>query len=139
LLRPLIGKWIDAHKKLLQPVDRSSVLLVVYSAFSAAVVGGVWSRVGPFDLAVLLAASAAILAAVIFVNGIAARAAGLAREDAIVLLTVDTAPAPSEKSLKSLGSFRGRGRHIVRVALHAGDEGWQTRRGVWCLPARWLA
>jgi sodium/bile acid cotransporter 7 len=53
LLRPLIGKWIDAHKKLLQPVDRSSVLLVVYSAFSAAVVGGVWSRVGPFDLAVL--------------------------------------------------------------------------------------
>ena len=86
LLRPLIGKWIDAHKKLLQPVDRSSVLLVVYSAFSAAVVGGVWSRVGPFDLAVLLAASAAILAAVIFVNGIAARAAGLAREDAIVLL-----------------------------------------------------
>jgi sodium/bile acid cotransporter 7 len=86
LLRPLIGKWIDAHKKLLQPVDRSSVLLVVYSAFSAAVVGGVWSRVGPFDLAVLLAASAAILAVVIFVNGIAARAAGLAREDAIVLL-----------------------------------------------------
>ena len=86
LLRPLIGKWIDAHKKLLQPVDRSSVLLVVYSAFSAAVVGGVWRRVGPFDLAVLLAASAALLAAVIFVNGIAARAAGLAREDAIVLL-----------------------------------------------------
>ena len=40
LLRPVIGKWIDSHKKLLQPVDRSSVLLVVYSAFSAAVVGG---------------------------------------------------------------------------------------------------
>jgi hypothetical protein len=60
-------------------------------------------------------------------------------ENATVLLAVDTAPAPSEKSLKSLGSFRGRGRHIVRVALHAGDEGWQTRRGVWCLPARWLA
>lgn len=86
LLRPLIGAWIDRHKKLLQPVDRSSVLLVVYSAFSAAVVNGVWQRVGPFDLAVLLVASAVILAVVIAVNGVVARAAGLAREDAIVLL-----------------------------------------------------
>ena len=86
LLRPLIGTWIDRHKKLLQPVDRSSVLLVVYSAFSAAVVNGVWQRVGPFDLAVLLVASAVILGIVIAVNGVVARAAGLAREDAIVLL-----------------------------------------------------
>ncbi|WP_298189170.1 bile acid:sodium symporter family protein [Novosphingobium sp.] len=86
LLRPVIGKWVDSHKKLLQPVDRSSVLLVVYSAFSAAVVNGVWQRVGPFDLAVLLAASGAMLAVVIAINGVAARAAGLAREDAIVLL-----------------------------------------------------
>lgn len=86
LLRPVIGKWVDSHKKLLQPVDRSSVLLVVYSAFSAAVVNGVWQRVGPFDLAVLLAASAAMLAVVIAINGVAARAAGLGREDAIVLL-----------------------------------------------------
>lgn len=86
LLRPVIGRWIDAHKKLLQPVDRSSVLLVVYSAFSAAVVNGVWSRVGPFDLGVLLLASAVMLGIVIAINGAAARAAGLAREDAIVLL-----------------------------------------------------
>lgn len=86
LLRPVIGTWIDGHKKLLQPVDRSSVLLVVYSAFSAAVVNGVWSRVGPFDLGVLLLASAVMLAIVIAVNGVAARAAGLKREDAIVLL-----------------------------------------------------
>lgn len=86
LLRPLIGSWIDGHKKLLQPVDRSSVLLVVYSAFSAAVVNGVWQRVGPFDLGVLLLASAVMLAIVIAVNGVAARAAGLKREDAIVLL-----------------------------------------------------
>lgn len=86
LLRPLIGKWIDKHKKLLQPVDRSSVLLVVYSAFSAAVANGVWQRVGPFDLGVLLLASSVILAIVIAVNGVAAKAAGLPREDAIVLL-----------------------------------------------------
>jgi sodium/bile acid cotransporter 7 len=50
------------------------------------VVNGVWQRVGPFDLGVLLVASAAILAVVIVVNGVAARAAGLSREDTIVLL-----------------------------------------------------
>ncbi|OYU36948.1 bile acid:sodium symporter family protein [Novosphingobium sp. PASSN1] len=86
LLRPVIGKWIDSHKALLRPVDQSSVLLVVYSAFSAAVVNGVWSRVGLVDLAVLLAASAVILGIVIALNGMVARAAGLKREDAIVLL-----------------------------------------------------
>lgn len=86
LLRPLIGKWIDRHKALLLPVDRSSVLLVVYSAFSAAVANGVWQRVGALDLAVLLVASAAILAIVIGINAGAAKAAGLSREDAIVLL-----------------------------------------------------
>ena len=86
LLRPLIGTWVDSHKKLLQPVDRGSILLVVYSAFSAAVVNGVWQRVGPFDLGVLLIASGVILAVVITVNLLAARLAHLPREDAVVLL-----------------------------------------------------
>lgn len=86
LLRPLIGRWIERNKRILQPVDRSSVLLVVYSAFSAAVVNGVWHRVGPFDLGVLLLASAVMLAVVILANLGAARAARLTREDAIVLV-----------------------------------------------------
>lgn len=96
LLRPVISKWVDKHKKLLQPVDRGSILLVVYAAFSAAVVNGVWQRVGLFDLAVLFVASALILGVVIAVNGVTARLAGLAREDAIVLLFCG-----SKKSLAS--------------------------------------
>ena len=86
LLRPLIGKWIERNKRILQPVDRSSVLLVVYSAFSAAVVNGVWHRVGPFDLGVLLVVSAVMLGVVIAATLAAARLARLAREDAIVLV-----------------------------------------------------
>jgi len=96
LLRPVIGKWVDQHKKLLQPVDRGSILLVVYAAFSAAVVNGVWQRVGLFDLAVLFLASALILGVVIAVNGVTARFAGLPREDAVVLLFCG-----SKKSLAS--------------------------------------
>ncbi|TZG24177.1 bile acid:sodium symporter family protein [Sphingomonas montanisoli] len=86
LLRPWIGGWVDSHKKLLQPVDRSSILLVVYTAFSAAVVQGIWQKVSPLDLVTILALSAILLALVMGVNILMARRAGLPREDAIVLL-----------------------------------------------------
>lgn len=86
MLRPLIGGFIDSHKGLLMPVDRGSILLVVYSAFSAAVVNGIWSRVTPTDLIMLLAFSLVILLLVMVINALAARLAGLSRADTIVLL-----------------------------------------------------
>lgn len=86
LLRPLIGGFVQRNKAILTPVDRGSILLVVYSAFSAAVVNGIWHKLGWSDLGLLLVLSAAILAVVMVVNASAARAAGLVREDAIVLL-----------------------------------------------------
>lgn len=86
LLRPLIGGFIDRNKGLLMPVDRGSILLVVYSAFSAAVVGGIWEMLDITDLLTLLAVSAVILAIVIGINEVVAKLAKLPREDAIVLL-----------------------------------------------------
>ena len=86
LLRPWIGGFVARHKAVLQPVDRGSILLVVYAAFSAAVVEGIWHRVAAGDLVALLLWCALILAVVMAVNVIAARVAGLSREDAIVLL-----------------------------------------------------
>lgn len=86
LLRPWIGGFVERNKAVLQPVDRGSILLVVYSAFSAAVVAGIWSRVGGVDLGMLLVLSAILLAIVMSVNTGVARLAGLPREDRIVLL-----------------------------------------------------
>ena len=86
LLRPWIGGFVARHKAVLQPVDRGSILLVVYAAFSAAVVEGIWQRVGALDLAGLLLWCALILGVVVVANVVAARIAGLSREDAIVLL-----------------------------------------------------
>ncbi len=86
LLRPLIGGFIERNKKILGPVDRASILLVVYSAFSAAVVNGIWYKVDAADLAELLVLSALILAFIMGVNVLAARLAGLSRADSIVLL-----------------------------------------------------
>ncbi len=86
LLRPVIGGFIDRHKAILQPVDRGSILLVVYSAFSAAVVGGIWTKISGADLLELVGLSAVMLAVIMGANVLIARLAGLSRDDAIVLL-----------------------------------------------------
>ena len=44
IARRWIGRWVDAHKALLKAVDQSSILLVVYAAFSEAVEQGLWHQ-----------------------------------------------------------------------------------------------
>src|SRR6476661_5723146 len=44
LLQRWIGGFVARHKKVLGYVDRGSVLLVVYAAFSDGVVAGIWHR-----------------------------------------------------------------------------------------------
>ena len=45
LARPLLGGWVTRNDGWLKHVDRSSILLVVFLAFSAGTTAGVWSRV----------------------------------------------------------------------------------------------
>lgn len=65
LLRPLIGGFIRRHKLLTMIVDRGSILLIVYSAFSAGTVAGLWSHV-PVSLLLLLVAVIAVFLALAF-------------------------------------------------------------------------
>ena len=64
-LRPWIGAWVLRNKKVLGLLDRGSILLVIYTAFSEGVTSGIWHRVELGDLAVLFLVSAALLAAVL--------------------------------------------------------------------------
>lgn len=96
LLRPWIGGFVARQKRLLTIVDRGSILLVVYSAFGAAVVEGLWHRVSPADLLLIGILCTALLAAVLLFTWLAGRALGFTREDAIVLLFCG-----SKKSLAS--------------------------------------
>lgn len=84
-MRPLIGGLVARHNRLTVLVDRGSILLVVYTAFGAAVVDGLWRRVAPVDLAWVLVLSTALLSFVLVVTWKGAVALGLRREDAIVL------------------------------------------------------
>ncbi len=45
LARPWIGGWLERRPALTGFVDRGSILLVVYTAFSGAVVEGLWSQI----------------------------------------------------------------------------------------------
>ncbi|WP_374944294.1 bile acid:sodium symporter family protein [Sphingomonas sp.] len=96
VLGPWIGGFVARQKLLLSLVDRGSILLVVYVAFGAAVVEGLWHRLSPVDLGIILMLCFALLAIVLMATWGAARVLGLAREDAIVLVFCG-----SKKSLAS--------------------------------------
>ena len=61
-LRPLIGEWLLQRKAATALFDRSCILLVVYSAFSAGVIEGIWRSVDAPNLAILLLANTVLLA-----------------------------------------------------------------------------
>lgn len=86
LLRPWIGAFVARHRKVLGQTDRVSILLVVYTAFGAAVLDGLWSRVTGQELALIAAISLAILALVMGAATAIGKAMGFARGDRIVLL-----------------------------------------------------
>lgn len=53
--RPLLGNWLNRNKKLTMVVDRGSILLIVYAAFSAGVMAGIWGDVGVKGVIILAA------------------------------------------------------------------------------------
>ena len=96
VLRRWIGGWVSRNGKLLSYVDRGSILLVVYSAFSEAVVGGIWRQISALDLLRLLALCAALLGAVLLTTVVAARRLGFNKADEITIVFCG-----SKKSLAS--------------------------------------
>ncbi|MFF7453312.1 bile acid:sodium symporter family protein [Kitasatospora sp. NPDC008115] len=83
LLRPWVGGFLGRHRRVLAPVDRGSILLVVYTAFSGAVVQGVWTTVTPAALLTLAGVLTALLAATLLATRLGARLLGLDRASGI--------------------------------------------------------
>ncbi|MEU7816484.1 bile acid:sodium symporter family protein [Pseudonocardia sp. NPDC049154] len=73
LLRRWIGGWVTRNKKYLQVVDRGSILLVVYAAFSEGMVEGIWGRLSPVALGALLATCVVLLGVVLAITWFAPR------------------------------------------------------------------
>jgi sodium/bile acid cotransporter 7 len=86
LLYPQLGGWAARNRTLLSYFDRGSIMLLVYGAFSAAVVGGVWKQVGWSDLGLAAVFDATLLAVVLYTLARVARALGFVVADEVVVL-----------------------------------------------------
>lgn len=86
LLRPWIGGFVQRHKKVLGYTDRGSILLVVYTAFGAAVLDGLWQKVTLGELALIALLSLALLAAIMVIGNLLGRMLGFSHEDRVVIL-----------------------------------------------------
>jgi sodium/bile acid cotransporter 7 len=96
LLRPWVGETVARHNRRLSLLDRGTIVLIVYVSFSSAVVEGVWSRLSGLDLVRLLVICAVLLAVVLAITALAARALGFSKEDEIAIVFCG-----SKKSLAS--------------------------------------
>jgi len=86
IARPLIGNWLGRRKTLTMLVDRGSILLVVYAAFSAGVVAGIWSKVTPPSLALVIVLDLVMLAVVLAFTTAASRVLRFTTEDEITIV-----------------------------------------------------
>lgn len=96
LLRRWIGGWVERKKKHLMLVDRGSILLVVYTAFSEGVVAGIWHQLSLARLLALVAVNVLLLALVLVLTTVASRRLRFSREDEVTIVFCG-----SKKSLAS--------------------------------------
>jgi solute carrier family 10 (sodium/bile acid cotransporter), member 7 len=96
LARPWIGDWVGRHKGLAGLVDRSSILLIVYVAFSEGVAHGIWHQLDVSQFLTLLLLDAGLLVAVLLATSAGSKALGFGRGDQITIMFCG-----SKKSLAS--------------------------------------
>jgi sodium/bile acid cotransporter 7 len=85
ILQPWIGNFIRTKRNMLLPVDRGSILMVVYLAFSESVTEGLWHTISIRDLGVVIIIDLLILAIVLAVTMFGSRWAGFSKEDEIAI------------------------------------------------------
>ncbi|GBQ68552.1 bile acid/Na+ symporter [Ameyamaea chiangmaiensis NBRC 103196] len=86
VMQPFIGAWARRNKALLSLTDRGSILIVVYTAFSHAVIEGLWHTVPLASLGMLAIVDMAVLAIVLTLTALGSRWLGFNRADEITIV-----------------------------------------------------
>lgn len=86
LLRSRVFPYIQRYPVLVKVVDQGSILLVVYAAFSEAVIEGIWQQVSVSVLAVLIGLCCLLLAIIMLLLTYGSRAMGFNKEDEITIV-----------------------------------------------------
>ena len=87
VLGQLTRRWVRkvAQSKATKVVDRGSIAMVVYSAFSKGVVDGIWSSISLWDLAFLVVFAAIFVAFMLWLTRKASQKMGFNRADTIAI------------------------------------------------------
>ena len=86
ICQPFLGAWAHRNKTLLSFTDRGSVLVVVYVAFSSAVVEGLWHKLPLDQLGMIVLADTILLFTVITITTIISRFLHVPYEDEIPIV-----------------------------------------------------
>lgn len=90
LLRPWIGEWVTRYKSIIGVTDRTTIVIAVYSAFSAAVVEGIWSQLPLAQFAKLFVLCAVLLGFALLFTKTIAKLFKFKRVDEIVVVFCGT-------------------------------------------------
>lgn len=87
ILGQLTRRWVGkfAQSKATKVVDRGSIAMVVYSAFSKGVVDGIWSSISIWELAFLVAFAAILVAFMLWLTKKVSEKLGFKRADTIAI------------------------------------------------------
>ena len=87
VLGQLTRRWVGrvAQSKATKVVDRGSIAMVVYSAFSKGVVDGIWSSISLWDLAFLVVFAAAFVTFMLWLTRKTSQKMGFNRADTIAI------------------------------------------------------
>ena len=85
-LRPWIGQWVDRNRGVLAVTDRGSILVVIYAAFSAAVINGIWHLLPPLVLVEVSLISALLIAGALLAIKLGSDMLALPRDDEVAMI-----------------------------------------------------
>ena len=87
ILGQLTRRWVAgfAARKATKIVDRGSIAMVVYSAFSAGMVEGIWSTVGVWQIVFLVVFSATLVSFMLWLSRAVSSKLGFSRPDVIAI------------------------------------------------------
>ncbi|TXN28913.1 bile acid:sodium symporter family protein [Lacisediminihabitans profunda] len=86
----LLRRWLapveSRHRSITKVVDRGSILVVVYSAFSASVIGGIWKQLSIWSVLGVVVADIVLLALVLVITARGSKLLGFSRMDQIAII-----------------------------------------------------
>ncbi|MBI0003451.1 bile acid:sodium symporter [Bartonella sp. M0177] len=117
LCQRFIGNFIVRHKSLTSIVDRGSIILVVYLAFSEATTSGLWHTTSWHELIVMIIIDVVLLAIVLTVTWYGSKLLGFDEKDCITITFCGSKKSLASGAPMANAIFAGSGGAIGAIVL----------------------